>query len=86
MSRRSSGREAYDYSTRICGRLPHRLQSEREARGLSKYALGRDSGVSREMIACIEGGRSIPTLFVAARLAHGMGMTLEELIGMLEDG
>jgi len=82
---RCNGRQTYDYAAGVCGRLPRRLQSEREARGLSKYALGRDSGVSREMIARIEGGRSVPTLFVAARLAHGMGMTLEELVGMLED-
>ncbi len=44
-----------DYAERLCGRLPRMLQEEREAAGMSKYALGKTSGVSREMIGCIEG-------------------------------
>ena len=67
-------------------RLARRLQEEREAAGMSMYALGRQSGVSREMVSCIEDGDSIFTLFVIVRLAHGMGMTLTEFVGKLEDG
>jgi len=46
------------------------LQELREACGLSMYALWMKCGVSRVMISRIEGGESIPTLHVAARLAH----------------
>jgi ribosome-binding protein aMBF1 (putative translation factor) len=42
--------EAHDYAERIRERLPRRLQELRERRGLSKYGLARESGVSREYI------------------------------------
>ena len=49
-------------------------------------ALEKKCGVSRERIACIESGDSIPTFHLGARLAHGMGMTLAAFVGKLEDG
>ena len=78
--------EAHDYAERIRARLPRRLQELRGAAGLSKYALAKKAGVSRDMVGCIEEGESIPTLHVSARLAHGLGMALTELVGKLEDG
>ena len=54
--------EAHDYAERIRERLPRRLQELREAAGLSKDALAKKSGVSRDMVGCIEEGESIPTL------------------------
>ena len=80
-----SKRESSEYATRVCGRLGRRLQDVREGIGKTKYGLWQDSGVSRDMIGCVEGGESIATLFVAARLSHGMGMTLEEFVSGLED-
>ena len=77
---------SHDYAERLRARLPRTLQEEREAVGLSRYALEKKCGVSREMIGCIESGDSIPTLHLGARLAHGMGMTLASFIGKLEDG
>jgi len=68
--------DAHDYAERIRERLPRRLQELREACGLSMYALWMKCGVSRDMISRIEGGESIPTLHVAARLAHGVEKTL----------
>ena len=52
---------------------------------MSKYALAKKAGVSRDMVGCIEGGESIPTLHVSARLAHGVEVTLTEFIGPLEN-
>ena len=43
-------------------------------------ALWLTCGVSREMISHIEGGESIPTLHVAARLAHDVEVTLTEFV------
>ena len=77
--------DAHDYAERIRERLPRRLQELREAARLSKYALWRKSGVSRDMIGCIEAGKSIPTLHVSARLAYGVDKTLTEFIAPLED-
>ena len=51
---------SYDYAQRICSKLPRRLQEERENAGLSRYALEKRTGVSRDMIGDIEHGDSIP--------------------------
>ena len=76
----------HDYAERIRKRLPRALQEQREARRMSKYALGKKSGVSREMISCIENGDSIPTFYVGARLAHGLEMKLWEFVRQMEEG
>ncbi|MFM2141515.1 MAG: helix-turn-helix protein [Verrucomicrobiota bacterium] len=61
--------DAHDYAERIRERLPRRHQELREATGLSMYALWLKCGVSRDTISRVEGGESIPTLHVAARLS-----------------
>ena len=61
------------------------MQELREACGRSMYALWMKCGVSRDMISRIEGGESIPTLHVAARLAHGVETTLTEFVEPMED-
>ena len=77
----SDNHEAHDYAERIRERLPRNLQELREACGLSKYALWQKTGVSRDMIGRIEGGESIPTFHVRARLAYGVDKTLQEFVG-----
>ncbi len=77
--------EAHDYAERIRARLPRKLQELREAARLSKYGLERLSGISREMIGRVERGVANPSLCVTAQLSHGMGMTLTEFVGHLED-
>ncbi len=77
--------QAHDYAERIRERLPRKLQDAREAAKLSKYALWRKCGVSRDMISRIEAGESIPTFHVGARLAYGVDKTLTEFIGTMED-
>jgi len=78
--------DAYHYAERIRERLPRRLQELREAAQLSKCALEKKSGVSREMISCIKEGESVPTFHVGARLAYAVGVTLETFVEKLEDG
>ena len=58
--------DAHDYAERIRERLPRRLQELREACGLSMYALWMKCGVSRDMISRIEGGDTIPGVYVLA--------------------
>ena len=53
--------DAHDYAERIRERLPRALRELREAATLSMYALEKKSGVSREMIRCIDEGAAIPT-------------------------
>ena len=76
--------DAYDYAERIRERLPRALRELRQARGLTMYALEKKSGVSREMIRCIEEGATIPTLHVGAKLAHGVGLRLTTLVEKLD--
>ena len=78
-------REAFDYAERICSRLPRRLLGAREAVRKSRYGLEQQTGVSRDMIGDIERAFSIPTLHLAARMAHGLGITLWEFVRELED-
>ncbi|MEO6753629.1 MAG: helix-turn-helix transcriptional regulator [Chthoniobacteraceae bacterium] len=47
------------------------MQELREVAGLSRDALAKKAGVSLEMVSRIEGGESIPTGHVAARLTCG---------------
>jgi transcriptional regulator with XRE-family HTH domain len=77
--------DAHDYGERIRARLPRRLQELREAAKLSKYGLARESGLSREYIGKLERGAANPTLPVTAQISHGLGMTLEQFTGQLED-
>ena len=72
---------AFHYAEHIRARLPRALQEEREAAGLSRYALEKKCGVSRDMIGDIESGDSIPTLHFGARMVHGLGMKLVEFGG-----
>lgn len=72
--------EAFEYATRLCERLPRCLQECRECAHLSRYGLQKGCGVSRDMLGDVEHGDSVPTVFVLARIAYGMGMTLTELV------
>ena len=77
--------EAHDYAERIRDRLPRRLQELREACGMTMYALWLKCGVSRDTISRIEGGESIPTLHVVARLASGVEAPLTEFVKPIDD-
>jgi len=85
MPTRPNNHDAQDYAERIRERLPRRLQELREAAGFTKYGLARESGVSREYLGKIERGVANPTLPVTAQISHGLGMTLEQFTGELED-
>jgi DNA-binding XRE family transcriptional regulator len=81
----SHNHDAHDYAERIRERLPRRLQELRERCGVCKYGLVRESGVSRQYLGKIERGKANPTLPVTAQISHGLGMTLEQFSGELED-
>ncbi|MBZ4486083.1 XRE family transcriptional regulator [Microbacterium sp. cx-55] len=63
------------------GRAVHSARSEQ---GLSISGLATSSGVSRAMIARIEGGDVQPTAALLARLSASLGLTLSELIARAE--
>ena len=52
---------------------------------MSMDALRLKCGVSRDMTSRIEGGESIPTLHVVARLASGVEAPLTEFVKPIDD-
>lgn len=71
---------SYLYAQRVQVRLGRALQEVRERRGLSRSALARRAGVSRDELIEIEEGRVHPSCFILCQLAAGLGLTLGELI------
>lgn len=63
----------------VTDRLARRLQSLRNAQGLSLDALATRSGVSRSAISLIERGQSSPTATVLDKLSVALGVTLAAL-------
>ncbi|HHY66018.1 MAG TPA: helix-turn-helix transcriptional regulator [Alicyclobacillus sp.] len=56
------------------------LREIREKAGLTQSDLAKASGVSQSHISEIEAGNTVPTVFVAKRLAWALGVTVDELI------
>jgi transcriptional regulator with XRE-family HTH domain len=63
-----------------CERIILLLKEERERRGLSKYAVAQDSGLSQPSIGYIEKGRRIPSLETVLRLARAINVDFAEII------
>lgn len=61
--------------------LSWRLRRLRKLAGLSQEALARRAGVSRNFLAQIERGESVPTVSVLRRLAAALGTTAAHLLG-----
>lgn len=62
-----------------------RVKKLRNDRGWSLEELAKASGVSRSMLSEIERERANPTLTVTFRIARAFGMTLQDLIGDVEE-
>ena len=56
------------------------LQTERERRKLSNYAVAQHSGVSESMLSLVERGLRNPTMELTLRIADGIGANLPSLI------
>lgn len=57
-----------------------RLRELRQAKGWSLDDLSKASEVSRSMLSEIERGHAIPTIAVAWRIAHSLGVSLNDLL------
>lgn len=61
------------------------VKERRTAAGLTQEELGRLTGVSRQTIISIEGGRYDPSLPLALRLARELKTKVEELFLLEEE-
>jgi transcriptional regulator with XRE-family HTH domain len=66
--------------------IARRLKRERQSRGWSMAALAARSGVSKAMIAKIEGGAASPTAALLARLSGAFQLSLSTLLAGAEGG
>lgn len=62
----------------------HRIRALRDAMQLSLRDLADRSGVSAPMLSQVERGETSPTLSVAARIAHGLELSLSQLLRLDE--
>jgi transcriptional regulator with XRE-family HTH domain len=60
--------------------IGQRLARARKARGLSRYALAKQAGVSRVHVAILEKGEADPTVGMLAKLARALGVPLVDLL------
>jgi DNA-binding XRE family transcriptional regulator len=56
-------------------RVGDRLRQAREARGLSKNALGKSSGTTGQTVRNIETGQTLPSVATAEQLAKALGVS-----------
>jgi transcriptional regulator with XRE-family HTH domain len=64
-----------------------RLQRLRTQRGLSRYAVSKATGISQQLLKHLEGVASGGSVHgrTLQRLARFFGLTIEELLGPLDD-
>jgi transcriptional regulator with XRE-family HTH domain len=64
--------------------LGARLHELRRQRQLTLQELAERSGVSRAMLSKIERGEKMPTVVLALRIAQALGLTMSQLLGVVE--
>jgi transcriptional regulator with XRE-family HTH domain len=56
------------------------LKARRQQAGVSMTRLAEMSGMSQQMISCIERGMRVPTIATLYRVARALGTTSEEVL------
>jgi ribosome-binding protein aMBF1 (putative translation factor) len=85
MEKNNRSRErASDFADRLCRRVVRALKELRETAGLNPYVLWQMTGVSRDMIWCMERGDVVPGLHVVGRLLYGTRAGMTELARRVE--
>jgi transcriptional regulator with XRE-family HTH domain len=72
------------YATADQLQIGPRIRSLREAMGMSLRDLGERAGVSAPMLSQVERGETSPTLAIAQRIAHGLDLSLSQLLRLDE--
>ena len=65
----------------MCAQVIKLLREEREKRGLSKYTLSAQCGLAQQTISYMERGLRQPSFETILRIADGMGVNLEDVLG-----
>lgn len=70
-----------DHAAHRVQMIGRRVKERREAAGLSLDQLSRLSGVSKAMLSQVERSRANPTVVVLLKITHGLGCSLDDLVG-----
>jgi putative transcriptional regulator len=63
-------------------RLTTTMKVQRARRNLTQAGLAELAGVTRKSINAIETGHMVPSTILALKLAHALGLTVEELFSL----
>ena len=58
------------------------LRVQRAMRDLTQADLAERAGITRASVNAIEGGRMIPSIFLALKLARALGVSVDELFSL----
>src|SRR5437764_3156227 len=72
--------ESMDEPNHVAGHLARNLMSLRHARALTQETLAKSAGVPRSTIANLESGEGNPSLAVLVKVAHTLGVPIDELL------
>lgn len=61
--------------------LGRRITKIREEKGLTKYRLSKNSGISFSYLSALEEDKHSPTLEIAVKLSTALDVSVDELIG-----
>ncbi|WP_455716731.1 helix-turn-helix transcriptional regulator [Anaerosporobacter sp.] len=59
--------------------MKNRIEEIRKEKGIRQEDFAKTLGVSRQTISSLETGRYNPSIFLAYKIAHYFGMTIEEV-------
>ena len=59
--------------------MQNRIEQIRRERGIRQEEFAKLMGVSRQTISSLETGRYNPSIFLAYKIAHYFGLTIEEV-------
>ena len=59
--------------------MKNRIEEIRKAKGIRQEDFAKSMGVSRQTISSLENGRYNPSIFLAYKIAHYFGLTIEDV-------
>ena len=63
-------------------RLTTTMRVQRALRGLTQAELAEMAGTTRKSVNAVEQGHMVPSTILALKLAHALGVTVEELFSI----
>ena len=61
------------------------LRLQRAMRDLTQADLAERAGVTRASVNAIEGGRMVPSIFLALKLARALTVSVDDLFSLVEE-